>query len=205
MPKPTHLAFNVKNVKFAVETTPGSGTWGAPQDLALADALTLEADYSEQVIYGDGKPQAVIADDRGMTGNLITTAINPTYEIAMKRALEIEGGLADVQQSGTVKHCLYYEVEVQDTSGIKTIKAWLFGVYSGKPSETYNQTKEDPTINFYEHSLKIHGTKLQNALGTDDYVDANGNTLIVTRLVAWPEDTGYATFGDTVPTPTALT
>ena len=203
MSKPTHLAFNVKNVKYALESAPG--VWDTPEDLALADELTLEADYSEKVIYGDGKPQAVIADDRGMTGSLIVTAISQAYEIAMKRKMLIDGGVADVQQSGTVKHCIYYEFEVQEDNEIKTVKAWLYGVYSGKPSETYSQTKEDPTINFYEHSLKIHGTKLQNALGTEDFVDANGNTLIVTRLVAWPTDTGYSTFEDSVPTPTALT
>jgi len=203
MPKQNQFLFGVKNVKYAIETTPG--TWGSPIDLAYADAISLEADYSEKKLFGDGIPIAVLADDRGLTGSLVVTDINDTYEIAMGRKLAIENGTADIKQSKSVKHCLYYEVEALKDNEIITIKRWLFGVYTGKPGESQVQTKEDPTINTYEYSLNILGIPLLNALGTANFIDAQGNEVYVTRQTAFPDDTGYSTFGDAVPEPTSLT
>ena len=41
--------------------------------------------------------------------------------------------------------------------------------------------------------------------GTSDYVDANGNTKKVFKISSVPTDSGYATFLDSVPTPTVKT
>jgi hypothetical protein len=52
--------------------------------------------------------------------------------------------------------------------------------------------------------LTVLGTKLQDNLDAEDYKTANGNTVNVYRVIKYPEDTGYATFGDTVPSVTAV-
>jgi hypothetical protein len=90
------------------------------------------------------------------------------------------------------------------TGETKTIKTWLFNCVTGKPNESYQQTEDDPTFNNYEYSLKVLGTNLRNNLDTADEVDSNGNTIKVYRLSVEPDDAGYATFQDTVPTPTAV-
>lgn len=198
MAKSKLFKFNVKNVKYSV---PVAGVFGTVKDLAYANSISLEADYNETKLYGDGQILAVLGDDKGKTGTLSVVVIEKDYEVDMKRALEAANGLAEVQQRGSVEHALYFEVDAIKDGVAITIKRWLFGVTTGKASETYNQTTDDPTINPYEYPLTILGTNLKAATGDSDYVDANGNTIRVFSLTAYPEDTDYATFGASVPTP----
>lgn len=202
MAKTKLIRFNVKNVKYA----PWDGNkYSAIQDLAYANSISLEADYSETKLYGDGEVIGILADDKGKTGTLSVVNINEQYEIDCGRAMKITGGLADVQQRKNIEHALYYEIEaINELGKTITIKNWLFGVFSGKANETYEQTKEDPTINNYEYSLNILGTDLLKKGGLEKYIDATGNTVKVYRLTALPTDAGYATFGNTVPKPTEL-
>ena len=60
MAKKKMFKFNVKNVKFSFAT---AGVYAAPADLAYASALTLEADYNETKLYGDGEILGIIGDD----------------------------------------------------------------------------------------------------------------------------------------------
>ncbi len=89
MAKSKVLLFNVKNLKYATKTL---GVYGTPVDLAYAKQVTLEADYSETTIYGDGEKLAVIPNDKGKKGSIIVTAIDSVYEIACGRAMTISGG-----------------------------------------------------------------------------------------------------------------
>lgn len=193
--------FNVKNVKYSV---PNAGVYPAPADLAYAHSISLEADYNETRKYGDGEIIAVIGDDKGKTGTLVVTDLNQDYEIACGRMKLVSEGIADVQQRKTVPHAIYFETDLLDgdTGETKTVKTWLLNVVSGKPSESYQQTEDDPTMNNYEYSLTILGTNLRNNLDTADAVDSNGNTTKVFRISVEPGDTGYDTFEDDVPTPT---
>lgn len=199
MAKNKLIKFNIKNVKYAIKND--LGEYGEPKDLAYANSLSLEADYNEQKIFGDGQIIGILADDKGKTGTLSVLNVEQEYEVDCKRARLIDGGLADIQQHASIEHAIYYEVDaIQDGVPI-TIKNWLFGCITGKANETYQQTQDDPTVNYYEYPLTVMGTTLQDSTGTKDYVDANGNTYKVTRLTAFPTDTGFATFGDTVPIP----
>ena len=199
MAKTKMFKFNVKNVKYAV---PGElGAYSAPEDLAYANSISLEADYEETKLFGDGQILAILGDDKGKTGTLSVTNIEKDYEIAMKRALEIEGGLADIQQRSSVEHAIYFEVDAIENGVGKTIKRWVFGVTTGKASETYDQTQDSPTVNTYDYPLTVLGVNLKNSLGTEDYHDENGNTLKVFYMTSFPGDTGYDTFEDGVPTP----
>lgn len=200
MGKTKLFKFNIKNVKYAIKDDT-LDTFGAPKDLAYADSISLEADYEETKLYGDGQILAVLADDKGKTGSLSVINIEKHYEIDMKRSLEIDGGLAEVQQRSSVDHAIYFEVDALSNGTAITIKRWLFGVTTGKASEAYNQTTDSPTINNYEYPLTILGVNLQAGTGSADYVDENGNTVKVFSMTSFPEDTGYSTFGNAVPVP----
>jgi len=188
--------FGIKNLAYSI----WSGTaWGTPIPMAYAESISLEAGYSEAKLFGDGVLLAVLGTDKGLSGSIGVTNIEDHYEIALKRAMAIVGGTADIQQRRTIQHAIYYEVEALSVDKVITIKNWLFNCITGKPSETYEQTKEDPTINTYEYPLTVLGTVLRNSGDTADYVDSDGNTYKVYRLSAVPTDSGYATFGATVP------
>lgn len=198
MGKSKLFKFNVKNVKYAV---PALGVYGAVKDLAYANSISLEADYNEIKLYGDGEILAVLGDDKGKTGTLSVTTIEKDYEVDMKRSMEAQSGLAEIQQRGSVEHAIYFETDAVKDGIAFTVKRWLFGVSTGKASETYSQTTDDPTINNYDYPLTILGTNLKKATGDDNYVDANGNTIRVFSLTAFPEDADFATFGAAVPIP----
>jgi hypothetical protein len=196
--KTNELQFDIRNVKYAVKD-PITHLYGTPKDLAHAESLSLEAVFSTQKQYGDGKIIATLSSDKGMTGSLILVQPAEDYEKDMGRKKVLDGGVADVTQLDDVEHAIYYEFS-SVVSGVKsTFKAWLFNVISGRHSEALTQSKENPTINNIDIPLTVMGDTVKNAAGTADYVDEKGNGLIGTRLVSKPTDTGYATFGDTVP------
>lgn len=201
MAKTKMFKFNVKNVKYAV---PSNGVFGTPKDLAYANSISLEADYEETKLFGDGQILAILGDDKGKTGTLSVTNIEKEYEIDMKRALEVAGGLADIQQRSSVEHAIYFEVDAIEDGVGKTIKRWVFGVTTGKASESYEQTQDNPTINTYDYPLTVLGVNLKDEDGLEDYKDENGNTLKVFYLTAFPGDAGYDTFEDEVPVPKVL-
>lgn len=198
MAKTKMFKFNVKNVKYAV---PVEGVFGTPKDLAYANSISLEADYEETKLFGDGQILAILGDDKGKTGTLSVVNIEKDYEIDMKRSLEIEGGLADIQQRSSVEHAIYFEVDAIENGVGKTIKRWVFGVTTGKASETYEQTQDSPTINTYDYPLTVLGVNLKDSAGTADYKDEFGNTLKAFYVTSFPGEAGYATFESTVPTP----
>ena len=198
MSKTNELRFDIRHVKYAVKD-PITHLYGAPKDLAHAEGLSLEAVFSTLKQYGDGKIIATISSDKGMTGTLILVQPAEEYEKDMGRKKVLDGGVADVTQLDDIEHAIYYEFTIW-LNGIKsTGKAWLYNVISGRHSETLTQSKDNPTINNIEIPLTVMGDAVKNAAGTADYVDEKGNVLIGTRLVSIPTDTGYATFGETVP------
>lgn len=200
------IRFNIKNVKYAVAiNTDGVRSYQSPEAMGFASAISLEANYSEKPLYGDGEIQAVLASDKGKTGSLTLLTVDNKYEIAMKRKMEIAGGLADIQQKSTIEHAIYFEFDYldKDDNAIKTAKSIIYGVFSGRPSESLNQTEDEINNNNIEMSLTIKGTTLRNAEGNEDYKDANGNTLKVWQQTCIPSDKDYATFGTTITEPKA--
>lgn len=198
MPK---IRFNIKNCKYAV---PVDGSYEASQIKSIggANQLTLETTYSEQKEYADGQPMFILASDQGLTGTLSMKYLEDSYEIDMGRKMRIQGGLADIEQLSAIEHAIYFEIEEQDTTDKRTtVKAWLFNVTSGKPSETFTQTTENKTVNNYDIPINVLGEYLRAENGEDLYVDENGNTLRVWRLVSTPEEPDFATFGNSVPIP----
>lgn len=200
MAKSKMVRFNAKNLKYSIPTAPK--TYPAPIDIAYATSVTLEADYNETKLYGDGMVIGIIGDDKGKTGTIGVTNIEDAYEVDCGRSLLLDdGSYGDIQQRATIEHAIYFEVDALDEGVQKTVKFWMFGCITGKAGETYQQTEDDPTINSYEYPLTVLGQNLEANLSTDDYVDANGNNVKVYRMKSLPGDANYDTFGDSVPTP----
>jgi len=202
MAKQQMVKFNVKNVKYAVKS--GLGVYGTVKDLAYAESLNLEADYNETKLYGDGYVIGILGNDKGKTGTLGVINIEDDYEVDCGRALLINGGIADVQQRKSVRHAIYYEIEAFEEGQTITIKNWLFGCITGKPNESYEQTKDDPTINTYEYPLTVLGENLLDSTGAEEFTDDYGNTIKVFRKTTYPGDADYDGFEDAVPAPKAL-
>ena len=200
------IQFNIKNAKYSVVTeSGGTRTYGSPVAFGNSDSLSLEANYSEKTIYGDGKIQRVLPNDKGKTGTLTLLTLNNAYEVAMKRRMATANGYAEIKQLSSVEHAVYFEFDYMEesTGAIKTAKAILYGVFSGRPSATYSQTTEDINNNNCDIPLTIKGVTLQNAAGTADYTDAAGNKISVWEEVCTPDDDNYATFGSSITDPKA--
>lgn len=193
--------YSIQNLKYSILT---GDVYGPPIDLAYAVSISLESDFDETKLYGDGEIIGVLADDKGKTGTLVVTNIEDDYEIACGRSLLISDGVADIGQRKHVQHAIYYEVLGTENGVTKVFKHWLYNLYTGKPNETYQQTEDNPTLNNYEYSLTILGTNLRNLLDTADFIDAEGNKTKVFRVNSKPTDANYATFGDSVPSPNSL-
>jgi len=197
MAKQKLFKFNIKNVKFAVRNE--LGTYETPQDLAYANSLALESTITEKELFGDGQVLAVVYSDKGFSGTLSVTNLEDAYEKACGRLFDVDGGVADIKQTKSVPHAIYYEVDAIADGERITIKSWLFNCTTGRASESYQQNQDDITVNYYDYPLKVLGEVLKDSTGTYEYIDDKGNRIYVTRLTAYPDSPGYETFGDAVP------
>lgn len=197
----TLLRFNIKNAKYALKSSNG---YSAPVPFGYSDSIALEADYSEKVIYGDGKKILTIPNDKGKTGTLGLLTLDEAYEIAMKRRMKTSAGTAEIKQLASVEHAIYFETDyIEDDGEQKTAKTIIYGVTSGRPSQTYNQTTDDINNNNTDYPLTIKGVPLKASSGTEPYKDENGNIVYVWQETSIPGDTGYETFGATITDPKA--
>ena len=195
----TLVRFNIKNAAYATKNANG---YGSPVPFGYSDSIALEADYAEKVIYGDGKKIVTIPNDKGKTGTLGLLAIDEAYEITMGRRMKTSNGTAEIKQFASVEHAIYFEFDYLDDSGVqKTGKTIIYGVTSGRPSETLNQTTDDINNNTISYPLTIKGTPMKAASGTDNYKDANGNTIHVWQETSVPGDASYDNFGKTITDP----
>lgn len=195
------LKFNAQNGKYAL-----LGESATIKSIGKLDSVSLEADYSEQKIYGDGYVIDTIPSDKGLTGALATTLLNDEYEIDMGRKIELATGLADIKQLDSIPHNIYFEIFAREIEGAnkgknQVVKVWLLNVTTGKPGETFKQNEDGITVTTYENSLTVLGVPVKAATGEANYRDANGNEVYATKVVCYPDMVGYATFGDSVPVP----
>lgn len=196
----TLVRFNIKNAKYAIPD--GNGSYGSPVSIGYSDSIALEADYAEKVIYGDGRKIVTIPNDKGKTGTLGLLTIDEAYEIVMGRRMKTVNGTAEIKQRKSVEHALYFETDYMDEDGVmRTAKTIVYGVTTGRPSETFNQTTDDINNNTVSYSLSIKGIPVKNSNGTEDYKDENGNVVYAWQETSVPSDTGYTDFGKTITAP----
>ena len=195
------VKFNIKNAAYAIQTS--ATEFGTPTKFGYSDSISLEANYSEKTIYGDGKVIHTIPNDKGKTGSLALLTIDEAYEIAMKRRMVTASGVAEIKQTAAVTHAIYFEFDYMDetTHKTQTAKTIVYGVTSGRPSETFNQTTEDINNNNISYPLTIKGVPLMSADGSSAYVDSEGNSVHVWQVTSIPGDAGYENFGKTVSLP----
>ena len=197
----TLVRFNIKNAAYALKTNEG---YASKVSIGYSDSISLEADYAEKIIYGDGRKLVILPNDKGKTGTLGLLVIDDAYEIAMKRRMKTANGTAEIKQTAAVEHALYFEFDFMDENGVqKTGKTIVYGVTSGRPSDALNQTTDDINNNTVSYPLTIKGTPLMSSAGSTPYTDENGNTVYVWQETCIPGDTGYATFGNTITVPKA--
>ena len=193
----TLIQYNCKNGVYSVD-----GETVKP--LGYLVSSTLDTNISTKDIYGDGELQLSILTDKGLTGSLEMTAQDEDFETDLGFLKAIEQGLARVQvlQNKTVS--VGYETYITTSDGVtKTKKVWLLGVNVSPAGESLSQNTDTTNEVTASYPLTIKGVNLKASGGSTDYVDENGNTIKVFRISCLPSDSGYATFLDSVPTPTA--
>lgn len=189
--------FNVKNGQYKT----GDGSLSS---LTWLTSVSLDKNLATQAIYGDGELQLTLVNDKGFTGSVGMSARDIEFETANGMQLEVASGMAEIQRQSIPDNSIYFETDYIGADGVKkTKKVWLFGVEVSTPSESLEQNGDDISISTFEYEITVKGVYLKATGGTDDYVDAStGNKVKVFKLSAVPTDSGYATFGNAVPTPT---
>lgn len=192
----TLICFNVKNGQF--KTASGSLT-----SLTWLTRFSKEKDLSTKKIFGDGELVVTLVNDKGFTGTIGMTAQDEAYNQALGFVKALDAGTGEVKQLSVVEHNIYFESDYVGADGVtKTKKTWVFGVEAQAPSETYEQNTDDINESNVEYNITIKGTNLKASDGTTDYVDATtGQKVKVYTYSLLPTDTGYSTFGDSVPVP----
>lgn len=198
----TLVRFNIKNAKYALKVDNG---YESPVSIGYSDSISLEANYSEKPIYGDGRVVYTVPNDKGKTGTLSLLSIDEAYEIAMKRRMKSASGTVEIKQFASIEHALYFEFDYIDEKDgeQKTGKTIVYGVTTGRPSETYNQTTDDINNNTVSYPLTIKGTPMKASSGDADYKDENGNVIYAWQETSIPGDAGYEEFGKTITAPKA--
>ncbi|MDR1093447.1 MAG: hypothetical protein LBL66_04790 [Clostridiales bacterium] len=197
------VKFNVQNPQYAL-AAPG-GAWGTPKPLGDARKMALESDTNTKKIYGNGRVVCVIVNDKGKTATLTVNTVPDGYEIDMGRKLRTANGLADIKQTVSRVHCVYFETcEISKDDGdadVKTTvaKTWLYNAVSKRPSESYEQTEDDTSESTFDVAFEVSGLPVLNADGTA--YKQNGVEVYAWQTTVTPEDDGYDTFGDAVRLP----
>lgn len=191
----------IQNAKYSVRTTDGApGTQINP--FAYAKAVSLEPSLETEAIYANNSAIFSAVSDQGYKGNFGTTAQDRGFEEAVGMLLPLDGGTADINLISLKRFDFYYEYSEKTSGGHSyVVKVWLLGCEASKAAKSHETDTTKATFGEYSYPLTIFGDKVRASDGTAIYRDASGNELTATRIIAVPTDTGYASFGDTVPVP----
>lgn len=193
------IEYNCKNGVYSL-----GGLDAEIKPLGYLVSVTLDKNIQTKDIYGDGDLQLSILSDKGSNGTLEMTAKDDEFDIDLGFAMKITQGLADIQVLQNKSIAIGFECYITTTDGItKTKKVWLLGVNVSPASDGLSQNTDTINENTASYGITVKGTNLKATGGATDYVDANGNTIKVYKITSLPSDTGYATFLDSVPVPTA--
>lgn len=190
----------VQNMKFAPKT---DGTYSSQLlDMKYAKSINPSALLEAAEQYADNRLVVRIPSDTGYEGEVGTTASDPELEKAAGFALEGAAGLITTDITSYLRGALYYEfLEVDEDGKQSACKVWMFNVEIGKGSQSYTTKQAGIEFGTYSYPIRCYGDTLMDAEGTSPYLDERGVGRKAFLYTARPGDTGYETFGDTVPTP----
>ena len=196
------VRFNIQNLKWALQQA--DGTYAKPKAYGTSKKIAIDADASVKKIFGDGKRIASIMNDKGKNAVWTTNNVNDEFEIEMGRKMRIKQGLASVKQQEIKLFAFYFETSgVDEDNSMPLAKTWAFGATSTiAPSESYDQTTEDINESQYETSIEIGGVALKDADGSVYKDKKTGQEVRVWLLTSTPDCADFASFGESVPTPT---
>lgn len=193
------IEYNCKNGVYNL-----GGEDSTIKPLGYLASVTLDKNIQTKNIYGDGDLQLTILSDKGSTGTLEMTAKDDEFDVDLGFAMKITQGLADIQVLQNKSIAIGFETNITTADGTtKTKKVWLLGVNVSPASDGLSQNTDTINENTASYGITVKGTNLKATGGTTDYVDTNGNTIKVYKVTSLPSDTGYDTFLDSVPVPTA--
>ena len=192
------IEYNCKNGVYSID-----GTTIKP--LGYLSSITLDKNITTNDKYGDGELVLSLINDKGSTGTLELTARDYEFEKDLGFLLGISQGLAEVQVLQNKNISVGFECYYTDNAGVtRTKKVWLIGVNVAPASDSLSQNTDSTNENAASYGITVKGVNLKAIGGGSDYVDANGNTIKVFKVVSIPTDSGYATFLDSVPVPEAV-
>lgn len=194
----------IENVKFSKRE---KGVYATKvMNLLYAQGLKLTPKIGETPQNCDNKLLFKIPSDKGLEGELRTTAPDPELDKAAGFAIEGANGLIDVDMTSYVHGALYFEFIGHDGEGVASrVKVWLLNVELGKGEKFFNTSKESVELGDYAYSLSVNGDPMMNADGTTPYLDKRGMGHLAFQYTAYPEDPKYADFEKSVPVPTIAT
>lgn len=195
----TFIEYNCKNGVYSLD-----GETIKP--LGYLNAITIEKNINTAEKYGDGEVILTLINDKGATGTLELTARDEEFEKDLGFSMEIAQGLAEVQVIENKTIDIGFETYITDDKGVtKTKKVWLLGVNVSPASDSLSQNTDGTNESMASYGTTIKGVYLKAADGQKNYVDANGNTKKVFKVRSLPNETAYATFLESVPTPKVKT
>ena len=190
----------VQNMKFAAKSSTGYAA--EPLEMKYAQSINPSALLEAAEQYADNRLVCRVPNDRGYEGEIGTTAPDPELEKAAGFALEGASGLITTNIASYLRGALYYEfLEVDEDGKQSVVKVWMFNVELGKGSATYTTDRDSLEFGSYTYPFRAYGDKLMDDEGTAEYVDEKGLGRTAYLYTCRPDDTGYSTFGDSVPVP----
>lgn len=189
----------VSNGAIAIK---GESGYGTPKKLPYLKSIPLTPSVGETPIFANNVRIETAIADTGFTGSIGTTAQEREIEKALGQIIDGANGDLNVNLISYVKAAIYYEFIQKTPEGIPyVVKNWLLNVEIGKASLNHQSMTDTSNIGEYTYPIIVLGELVQNAAGTEDYVDEHGVTRTCFRISAFPDTPGYATFSESVPVP----
>lgn len=191
----------IQNVKFATKT---GSTYATPSPMLYAKSLSLNAQVQPAEQYADNRLLFRVPSDQGYEGELGTTAPDAAFEIAAGFTKIGQSGVLRMKMVSYARGALYYEhVEHDENGAAYVVKTWAYNVEIGKGSETYTTDASSVEFGSYAYPFRAYGDDLMDHEGTTKYLDDKGLGRKAFMYMSRPGDTGYDTFGASVPVPKA--
>ena len=192
----------VEGVKFAPKTNGSYATEDGILSILYAKSLNPSSLLEAVEQYADDRLLFRVPNDKGYDVELGTTGQDPALEEAAGYVMAGSNGTISVGQVAYARGALYYEFLERDEEGVPSkVKVWMFNVEVGKGTGSFTTDESSVTFGTYTYPMRVYGDPLKSADGSADSLDAKGLGRTAFLYTCRPGDTGYETFGDSVPVP----